>query len=382
MSRGPEVLAAGAGQPAATPKLDADDGKDSSSPCASTGSVSEPEEEQQLNLAVHPSTSLESPACWSGWVVGVGYVLLLVLCAFLNAAFVLWPVTLLRRTLKLSRQSYKAVFSFVEGAYFAMLAGLLEVLGGVKIVVTTDGESDMVFRPQDHVLLISNHRSEVDWIFFWNVALRLGVHDRIRVMMKAVIRHAPGVGWAMLLLEYPFINRNWATDQARLSKLVASYKEVTAGSWLAMFPEGTALYDKTLQQSHGFAKDRGEPQWDYVLHPRVRGFELCADQLDPECIVDLTIAYPELSQGIRPSPLRFLRGQYPKEVHVHVQRFHRSTIAKHKGKMDQWLKQRFAEKEELLKSFYENDAFMDKKRVCQDSPIALTVVLGLAFNLL
>ncbi|KAG7401257.1 hypothetical protein PHYBOEH_002061 [Phytophthora boehmeriae] len=363
MSRSQEVQAAKEEEPSAK---------------SSTGSMAEPEREQNLNLAVHPSSQFEAPASFSGCVIGTSYLLLLVACAFLNAAFVLWPLTLLRWTFGLSVRTCRTVFRPLEDAYFSMLAGLLEFVGGVKIVVT--GVEELEFKPHDQVLLISNHRSEVDWIFFWNLALRLGVHDRIRVMMKSAIRFAPGVGWTMLLLEYPYINRNWATDQERLKKLINSYKQASVGSWLSMFPEGTALYDKTLQKSHDFAAAHHEPRWDYVLQPRVRGFELCAEQLDPEYVVDLTIAYPELMQGIRPSPLRFVRGQFPTEVHMHVQRYHRSTLAKHKGKMDQWLKQRFAEKEKRLQSFYEHGAFEGKKCVRQDLPLWRFVVPGIVFN--
>jgi lysocardiolipin and lysophospholipid acyltransferase len=262
----------------------------------------EPEAEPH-NLAVHPSTAFESPSTWCGRVLGCGYLLLLVICAFLNAAFVLWPLKLLRWTLGLPIGQCRPVFRFTEDHYFAMLSGLLELLGGVKLVVTSD-EAQLQFEPQQHVLLLCNHRSEVDWVFFWNLAIRLGVHDRIRIMMKSIIRYAPGVGWTMMLLEYPYINRSWATDQQRLADDIQSYRDAKMGSWLAMFPEGTALYDKTLQKSHDFADKQGEPRWDYVLQPRVKGFELCMDKLDPEYVVDLTIAYPELMDGVRPSPVR------------------------------------------------------------------------------
>jgi lysocardiolipin and lysophospholipid acyltransferase len=200
----------------------------------------------------------------------------------------------------------RPVLRVLENWFFAMLAGVLELVCGVRIAVTAEADDalGMASIPSDSkVLLVCNHRSEVDWFFFWGLGLRLGCHDRIRVMMKAIIRHAPGVGWAMTILNFPFIKRNWATDEARITKLMSAYREYSPGVWLAMFPEGTALYDKTLQQSHDFASSRGEPQWQYVLHPRVKGFELCAKELDPDYIVDLTIAYPELVQGIRPSPV-------------------------------------------------------------------------------
>ncbi|CEG42586.1 uncharacterized protein PHALS_12848 [Plasmopara halstedii] len=61
-----------------------------------------------------------------------------------------------------------------------MLRGCQELLGGVKVIIT------------------------VDWIF---LALR---YDRIRVMLKSIIRYTPGVGWAVLLLQCLCVGRNWA----------------------------------------------------------------------------------------------------------------------------------------------------------------------------
>ncbi|KAF4033136.1 Acyltransferase [Phytophthora infestans] len=344
-----------------------------------SGPVVEPDAEPVLNRVIHPSTNFETAWTWSGCIIGCSYLLLLVVCAFLNTTSVLWPLTLLQWSHLLSTRSCRWICRFLEDKYFAMLSGYVELVGGVKIIIT--GDEELQFTPHEHVLLICNHRSEVDWIFFWNLALRLNVHDRIRVMMKSVIRYAPGVGWTMMLLRYPYINRNWTTDQDRLNKVIESYKDVDMGTWLAMFPEGTALYDKTLKKSHEFASKQGEAKWNYVLQPRVKGFELCMDKMDPDYVVDLTVAYPELIEGVRPSPMRFVRGQFPTEVHMHVQRYHRSTLLKHKDRMGQWLKDRFAEKEERLERFYETGAFQGEQCVRQDLPVWSSVLPGIAVNL-
>lgn len=45
------------------------------------------------------------------------------------------------------------------------------------------------------------------------------------------------------------------------------------------------------------------------------------------------------------------------------------------------LKDRFTDKEELLQSYYENDAcFVDKKPICEQASVALPVCIGVAFN--
>jgi lysocardiolipin and lysophospholipid acyltransferase len=122
-------------------------------------------------------------------------------------------------------------------------------------------------------------------------------------MMKSMIRYMPGPGWAMLLLDYPYISRKWETDQTRIKTQIAKYKQAASGMWLCMFPEGTALFRKTLDRSHAFAKERGLKLWDYVLIPRVRGFELCVNEMDADCVLDVTVGYPELQDGVRPSPV-------------------------------------------------------------------------------
>ncbi|KAI9911486.1 hypothetical protein PsorP6_009749 [Peronosclerospora sorghi] len=334
--------------------------------------------EPSLGRAIHPSTKFESSATWCGCLLGSTYLLSMLLCAFLNVAFVLWPLTLFRHCFCLSIRTCRPVFCFVEGHFLAMLSGSLERIGHVRMVIA--GDDKLAFEPQDHVLLVCNHRTEVDWIFFWNLALRLGVHDRIRIMTKSAMRYAPGVGWAMLLLEYPYVNRTWATDQERLTRAIASYKAADMGSWLAMFPEGTALYDKTLEASQKYAHLKGETSWEFVLQPRTKGFQLCVEKLEPEYIIDMTIAYPELLQGVRPSPLRFLKGQYPTEVHIHLKRYHRATFTKYKDQMGDWLKDRFREKDERLRRFYTTGAFEGKCCVRPDLPIWISVAPGIAFN--
>ncbi|TYZ62222.1 hypothetical protein PybrP1_002082 [[Pythium] brassicae (nom. inval.)] len=340
----------------------------------------------QRNKAVYPSRRFETKSTWLQSVFGVLYLLLIVVCAFLNMVYFLFPLDYVLRPL-VGRNIYKRVLKVFEGLFFAMLAGLLEYVAGVKLVITADpGDesleaSDAPFKITDQTMVISNHRTEIDWLFFWNLAMRYGTHDRIRVMMKAILRYAPGVGWALLQLKFPFVNRRWATDEERIKKVIRQYQKYSSGTWLAMFPEGTNLERKSLEKSHAFSMERGEPCWNYVLNPRVRGFELCVEEFEPESIVDLTIAYPELADGVLPSPLRCIKGQYPKEVHIHMKRHKKESFQLSHEDMSDWLKQRFAEKEELLKSFYENRVFLGKQVICEDTRVGHHVIAGCALNL-
>lgn len=255
-----------------------------------------------LQKAIHPSKKYEKRSSPLQMILGILYVTLVVFSSLLDVVWIVVPVQLL-----LPQRLATRVLRHIEPFYFSMMSGLLEVTNRMKLVVTTENSEagPMTFADTDHVLLISNHRTEVDWVYFWNFAMRFNCHDRLRVMMKSIIRYAPGAGWALLMLDFPFVNRSWATDEARIRNKIASYKMQPRGTWLCMFPEGTNLYEKSLARSHTFAKSRGENPTYFVLYPRVRGFELCAEVLEPEWIVDLTMGYPELSQGVAPSPVSF-----------------------------------------------------------------------------
>ncbi|DAZ96688.1 TPA: hypothetical protein N0F65_009155 [Lagenidium giganteum] len=353
-----------------------------------TGRVcDQPEPEPLLNRAVMPDVKYETDGTLLQSIAGKLYVLLLVVAALLDMMFFILPLKFVLRPLVLGNGGYQRCMRVVEGLFFAMMAGLLEVVGGLNMVITTDADDTLRFEDFEHVLLIANHRTEIDWIFFWNLALRLGYHDRIRVMLKAAIRFVPGPGWAMLLLDFPYVNRDWASDQQKIKTQVQAYSQTKQSTWLAMFPEGTALYSKTLKQSQEFARAHGNPEWNYVLQPRVRGFELCWQVLNPEWVVDLTMAYPELADGVRPSPLRLFRGQIPREVHVHVKRYHREDMRQHAGDGDigKWVKTRFAEKEKLLQQFYEHKSFEHKqsgpcKRATFKHGTAGRAIAGLSFH--
>lgn len=346
----------------------------------------EPESEKAINRAVYPSTKYESKPTWAESLCGWAYVSWIMLGPFLDMIWVIIPTQIfLRSSLLFGKQAAwpQKLLQWLEETYYSMLGGLLETFGGMEFVITMDdqlSEDNMLFPINEQVLLICNHRTEIDWIFFWNLSMRFNCHGRIRVMMKSIIRCLPGPGWAMLMLDYPYISRKWDTDQGRIKSQIDSYKKAAMGYWLCMFPEGTALFNKALARSHEFARERGEPLSDYVLIPRVRGFELCATEMEPDAVLDVTVGYPELQDGIRPSPLRLVRGQFPRAVHVHLTKYSKAEVAAHKSSMDSWVKARFQEKETRLRKFYKDGKFEGKRLETTLTNVPVAVTKGVIFH--
>jgi hypothetical protein len=73
---------------------------------------------------------------------------------------------------------------------------------------------------------------------------------------------------------------------------------------------------------------------------------------------DITIAYRDFHVGERSNDVAFvLKGEFPQEVHLIVKSYKIDDIPTEKIAMEKWLRSSFNAKEELLKTFYENDSF-------------------------
>ena len=48
-----------------------------------------------------------------------------------------------------------------------------------------------------------------------------------------------------------------------------------------------------------------------------------------------------------------MKGNFPSEIHIHVKRFDMKSLPTEGEKIDEWCKDRWREKEFLLKDFYE-----------------------------
>ncbi|OQR82347.1 lysocardiolipin acyltransferase [Achlya hypogyna] len=299
--------------------------------------------------AVNPSREYEAPPTLGGKVAGVAYVLFIVLMALGFGFYIVVPALLLLSWSAPTAAEH--VYRVVLGLFCATVSGIFEHLAGMEVIVTGEDGETFDFKESDRILLISNHRTEIDWLLQWNFAMKINKHDRIMTMLKAGLKNVPLIGWALNILKFPFVQRNWAEDQDSLGRIIHSYHARPWGTWLAMFPEGTALYPKTLAESQAFAKSKGRTPFQYVLEPRLKGFALCVDKFRPTYILDMTMAYPELREGVRPSPLRLLFGQFPTAVHFHVRRFTLDDVMQAES-TDTWLYDRFVAKEQLLEQFY------------------------------
>ncbi len=79
-----------------------------------------------------------------------------------------------------------------------------------------------------------------------------------------------------------------------------------------------------------------------------------------DAIYDVTVAYP---YNFPQSEPQLIGGNFPKEVHFHVQRYVNTDLPKTEEELQQWCKSIWKQKEERLKHFYKNLKFSDKSSI-------------------
>ncbi|XP_066172413.1 lysocardiolipin acyltransferase 1 isoform X2 [Sylvia atricapilla] len=167
------------------------------------------------------------------------------------------------------------------------------------------------------------------------------------------LAHTP-CGWAMQVAAFVFVQRKWEDDKNHFEKMLDYFCDIHEPLQLLIFPEGTDLTANTKARSNEFAEKNGLKKYEYVLHPRTTGFTFVVERLregnNLDAIHDITVAYP---QNIPQTEKHLLKGNFPKEIHFHVQRYPIETVPTSKEELQLWCRQRWEEKEERLRRFYE-----------------------------
>ncbi|XP_021284288.1 probable 1-acyl-sn-glycerol-3-phosphate acyltransferase 4 [Herrania umbratica] len=268
------------------------------------------------------------------------------LVVFLSTAFMfvvyLGPGAVLMRFFSL-HYSRKAT-SFFFGLWLALWPFLFEKINRTKVVFSGDNVPQ-----KERVLLIVNHRTEVDWMYLWDLAMRKGCLGYIKYILKSSLMKLPVLGWGFHILEFISVDRKWETDENVLHQMLSTFKNPGDPLWLALFPEGTDFTEEKCRKSQKFAAEDGLPVLTNVLLPKTRGFCLCLETLRDslDAVYDLSIAYKHQC----PFFLDNVFGVDPSEVHIHVRRIPVKEIPTSNAEAAAWLMDTFKLKDQLLSDF-------------------------------
>ncbi|XP_053238977.1 lysocardiolipin acyltransferase 1 isoform X1 [Podarcis raffonei] len=283
---------------------------------------------------------------------GIYFVLTLFLGSFFGSIFMLGPLLPL---MFFSPSWYRWVTDRVVATWLTLPVALLEIVFGAKVVITGDG-----FIPGERSVIIMNHRTRMDWMFLWNCLLRYSYLRLEKICLKSSLKGIPGFGWAMQVAAFIFIHRRWEEDKNHFENMLDYFCDINEPLQLLIFPEGTDLTDNTKARSNEFAEKNGLQKYEYVLHPRTTGFTFIVERLrdgnNLDAIHDITVAYP---QNIPQTEKHLLYGNFPKEIHFHVQRYPVQSLPTSREELQLWCQKRWEEKEERLRLFYEGKKYFD-----------------------
>ncbi|XP_050886765.1 probable 1-acyl-sn-glycerol-3-phosphate acyltransferase 4 isoform X1 [Lathyrus oleraceus] len=269
------------------------------------------------------------------------------LVVFLSTAFMclvyLSPLAVVGLRLFSVRYSRKAV-SFFFGLWLSMWPFLFEKINKTKVVFSGDS-----IPMRERVLLIANHRTEVDWMYLWDLALRKGRLGFIKYILKSSLMKLPIFGWGFQILEFIAVERKWEIDEKILQQNLSTFQDPKDPLWLSIFPEGTDYTEKKCKSGQKFAAEVGLPVLTNVLLPKTKGFHTCLEALrgSLDAVYDVTIAYKNQC----PSFLDNVFGLDPSEVHMHIRRIPVVEIPVSETKAASWLMNAFQIKDQLLSDF-------------------------------
>jgi lysocardiolipin and lysophospholipid acyltransferase len=283
-------------------------------------------------------------------LVGCFYLLFLWLINILGAIFMLGPVLPLLFVVPDAFRHYED-FCFATGISFSCF--VMEVVWGIKFIVTGDPFKE------ERTLAMMNHRTNFDWLFYWDIMGLYGSPRHLKILLKNELRKVFGFNWIAQLTLYAFLRRKFEDDRPTLFRTLTTYTKIPDYKYHCLiFPEGTVLSPNGIQSSNKWAVKFGLPSYRHVLHPRTTGLLFCLSTLRQhkgiDAVYDLTLGYLE---GPMVSKLGLFKGQPPHEVHVHVRRYPIASVPEDNADIERWCQDLWSQKEQRLADFHRDRRF-------------------------
>lgn len=171
-----------------------------------------------------------------------------------------------------------------------------------------------------------------------------------------------------------FLKRRWEQDKDYLKAIFNFFLDIKYPLQLLIFPEGTNYCEEGKAKSDSYARKNNLPMYQYVLHPRVRGFNFIIQNLRDKtlkAVHDVTIGY---KNGFCYGELDLFRGKFPGDIHVYITRYDIEALPRDSDSIDNWCIKRWSEKEERLARFYEDGAFTEHNSISESDRIETELI--------
>uniref|UniRef100_F6W804 Phospholipid/glycerol acyltransferase domain-containing protein n=1 Tax=Ciona intestinalis TaxID=7719 RepID=F6W804_CIOIN len=247
-----------------------------------------------------------------------------------------------------NKNVYTAITRIVQHLVFSPYSTLVLNYAGMKVVVTGDA-----IQRHEKTMVLMNHRTRLDWLYFFPYVFHARILNRQKIALKSMLKWIPGLGWAMQVAGYIFLDRQWEADQVHISNILSYFVELESKPNILFFAEGTDFNEGSKKRSKEYARKSGLTEFEYVLQPRTTGFTYFVNHLRNisgiHAVHDVTIAYP---YEILHNELELIKAGAPRAVHFHIKRYSISELPEDQDELGKWCQNLWAEKEALLKEYY------------------------------
>ena len=286
----------------------------------------------QDNLSIfHPNTPIqEITKCFT---LILSSILLILAMAIFNVLQLLSAPLIL-----ISRPLFFALNSYVAGSLWLLCQHMFEEQNDVKIKVT----GPEAFPKGESALVISNHRSFLDFCMVHSVSMRCNMIGNCRYFSKDSVKYIPFFGWGMYLAGFIFLKRTWANDANAINATFNTLIKNRLPIHLVSYLEGTRFSHEKASESHEFARKNNLPIFQHTLLPRTKGFTASVQGLRGshiDHVYDLTIAYYHYKRGFgaTPSLNDFLFGRLNEyQFRVHADRYQMDQVPEGKDEIAKW----------------------------------------------
>eukprot|EP00811_Abedinium_folium_P033082 NODE_6071_length_1708_cov_11.425680.p1 GENE.NODE_6071_length_1708_cov_11.425680~~NODE_6071_length_1708_cov_11.425680.p1 ORF type:complete len:409 (+),score=96.50 NODE_6071_length_1708_cov_11.425680:222-1448(+) len=221
---------------------------------------------------------------------------------------------------------------FVKASYTSHCWFLLRICTGMKLVLHTQGPvgwPEAALRPGrfGDYLILSNHKTSLDWMLLWGAFTEMQRISGVVIAMKDM-RKVPFAGPAVMAFGFPLLSRTNKEQDVQALRRGAELGTNKHPAAYLIFPEGRDLLPRTQKENQAYAREKGLPVYNHVMHPKVVGTMNIWDALTavaakssrpPPVVLDLTMGFHEFQPNERLTEGNlFLKGRAVKEVHVYI----------------------------------------------------------------
>lgn len=273
-----------------------------------------------------------------------------------------------------SKVTYLKFASFIQMSWLSVEVFVVEDICNIKLRITGDLPS------HEPALCISNHVTH-DYVMIYSLAFRTGTLAHTRAIIKNSIKYTPFLGPCIAMCYWPFISRDFKKDIKVLGRLFRLYKQAEMPAQIWIFPEGTRLSPDKLKSSQEHAAKKGYPVWNNVMLPKYRGFCTALDSMKEtfRLMNDVTIQFDGWGHCPGLWDMLATDTRTPHALHIHIKRYKISDVPEDEEGRQQWLMDRFQEKETLIEQFKKTKLFPGKE-IAKKYPLSKIIIHPLVWG--